>query len=416
MAAGLNRIKNPIAAKALGLGKHADGGGLYLYHTKAGRSWIMRYTIGGKRHELGLGSFDTVSLAGAREQAVGIRATLERGCDPKAERKAQKQSIKTTIDRNAPEAQARRMLSNVIDRTFEAQKKSLKDDGMAGRWRSPLDTHVIPKLGRQDVETITPQDVADVLRPIWHQKADVARKAMQRLGKALAYARAEGLNVRRDITADARDILGRQLRTSKKIPAMNWKQLPDFYATLGNGSVDLCLRLLILTGVRSRPVRFAHVDQFDGDLWTIPAYLMKGSAQQAQEDENAFEVPLSPEAVAVIEAAKVLAVDGQLFTGPRGKVISDMSMSAKMRRDGRSERPHGFRASFRTWADEETRASYEAKETALAHKVGSVIERSYARSNLLDQRRALLDQWAAYVAQRPAANVHPLVQKAITYD
>ncbi len=408
MATGLNRIKNPNAAKALGLGKHADGGGLYLYHTKAGRSWIMRYTLGGKRHELGLGSFDAVSLAGAREQAAGIRAILERGGDPKAELNAQKRALKTTIDRNAPDAQGRRRLSNVIDRTFEAQKKSLKDGGKAGRWLSPLDTHVIPKLGRRDVEAITPQDVADTLRPIWHHKADVARKAMQRLGKALAYARAEGLDVRRDITADARDILGRQLRTSKNIPAMNWKQVPDFYATLGRGSVDLCLRLLILTGVRSRPARFAHVEQFDGDLWTIPAHLMKGSAQQAQNDENDFDVPLSPEAVAVVEAAKVLAVDGQLFTGPRGKVISDMSMSAKMRRDCLDERPHGFRASFRTWADEETRASYEAKETALAHKVGSVIERSYARSNLLDQRRALLDQWAAYVTCREASRVVPL--------
>lgn len=408
MATGLNRIKNPNAAKALGLGKHADGGGLHLYHTKAGRSWVMRYTLGGKRHELGLGSFDAVALAGARQKAAGIRAMLERGGDPKAELAAQKHAVKASIDRNAPEAQARRSLSNVIDRTFDAHKKSLKGGGEAGRWRSPLDTHVIPKLGRRDVETIAPQDVADTLRPIWHEKADVARKAMQRLGKALAYARAEGFDVRRDVTADARDILGRQLRTPKNIPAMNWKQVPEYYATLGNGSVDLCLRLLILTGVRSRPARFANVDQIDGDLWTIPAHLMKGSAQQAQNDENDFDVPLSTEAVEVVEAAKVLAIDGQLFTGPRGKVISDMSMSAKMRRDGLDSRPHGFRASFRTWADEETRASYEAKETALAHKVGSAIERSYARSNLLDQRRTLLNQWAAYVTRREDSLVVPL--------
>lgn len=408
MATGLNRIKNPNAAKALGLGKHADGGGLYLYHTKSGRSWVMRYTMGGKRKELGLGGYPAVSLSAARAQAADVRLMLEQGKDPKAEREAQRQAVKDSVTRNAPDAKQHRSLAAVIGRTFDKEKASLKGAGKAGRWLSPLNTHIIPNHGKLDVETITAMDVAGMLRPIWHEKQDVARKAMQRLGKALAHARAEGLAVSRDVVPDAREILGRQVKTVKSIPALAWGEVPDYYASLGEGSVDWCLRLVILTAVRSRPARFAHVDQFDGDTWRIPAALMKGSEQQGQDVANDFVVPLSPEAMAVVEAAKPYAVRGFLFTGPRGKVISDMSMSAKMRRDKLDARPHGFRASFRTWADECTLASYEAKETALAHKVGGMVERSYARSNLTDQRRALLDQWAAHVTRRPAENVASL--------
>lgn len=370
----------------------------------------MRYTLGGKRHELGLGGYPKVSLSAARLQAAEIRRMLEAGMDPKVEREKQRKADKDRVSRAAPKAKAYRSLANVIDRTFEAEKAGLKGGGSAGRWRSPLDTHIIPKLGKRDVETITAPDVATLLRPIWHSKQDVARKAIQRLGKVLAYARAEGLHVRRDVIVDARGILGRQVKVSRSIPAMHWSDVPGYYATLGEGSVDWCLRLLILTGVRSRPARLAHVDQFHGDTWVIPAAHMKGSAQQAQDKENDFHVPLSPVALALVEGAKSHAVDGYLFTGPRGKPISDMAMSARMRRDKLDARPHGFRASLRTWADDRTMASFEAKETALGHKVGGVVERAYARSDLIDQRRVLLDQWSVWVTQRPEGNIKSIEQ------
>ncbi|MEP6019254.1 MAG: integrase arm-type DNA-binding domain-containing protein [Paracoccaceae bacterium] len=386
--------------KALGVGRHADGGGLYLYVNSSSRAWVMRYTIGASRKELGLGGYPKVSLSAARVQAADIRRILERGGDPKAERQALKRETRENVYRNTLAAKSSRELSNVIDRAFEAEKAGLKDDGSAGRWMSPLKTHVIPKLGKCDVETITPQDVATTLRPIWHDKPDVARKAAQRLGKILAYARAEGMAVGRDIIADARDILGKQLHVSKRIPAMSWTDVPQYYASLDEGSVDLCLRLLILTGVRSKPARFAHVDQFEGDLWVIPAMNMKGSAQQALDETNNFRVPLSSEAQIVIETAKRFSVDGFLFTGPRGRPISDMAMSAKMRRDGIRARPHGFRSALRTWANANTSASFEVKEMTLAHKVGGLTERSYVSEDMPVQRRALLDQWATFVTQK----------------
>ncbi|MEX0370494.1 MAG: tyrosine-type recombinase/integrase [Tateyamaria sp.] len=358
MSSGLNRISTANTAKALGLGKHADGGGLYLYHTKRGRSWVMRYTIAGVRTEIGLGGFEKVSLSAAREQAAEIRRMLEQGKDPKSERAARKQALKESVQRNAPKAKEYRSLENVIARTFEAEKPSLKGAGSAGRWLSPLKTHIIPKLRDRDVETITAQDVAAVLRPIWHTRQDVARKAAQRLGKALAYARAEGMDVRRDVIADARDILGRQVLSPKKIPAMHWRDVPTYYAKLGEGSVDWCLRLVVLTAVRSRPARLARVDQFKADTWVIPALNMKGSEQQSQDEENDFHVPLSPEAQAVIEAAKPYAVDGFLFCGPKGKPISDMAMSARMRRDKMGGPAHWVLGACCTWLGEKKPARY----------------------------------------------------------
>ena len=244
--------------KALGDGRHSDGGGLYLYVKGSYRSWVVRYTLGGKRHELGVGGYPKVSLSAARSKAADIQRVLERGGDPKEERAAEKQALKDKASRNAPDAQAKRMLANVIQRTFDAQKASLKDGGSAGRWMSPLNTHIIPKLGKRDVEGITPKDLADALRPIWSEKTDVSRKALQRVGKALNYARSEGFDVDRDVIADARDLLGKQIKASKRIPSMDWRDVPGYYERLGGGSVDWCLRLVILTGVRSRPAFTLH--------------------------------------------------------------------------------------------------------------------------------------------------------------
>lgn len=381
---------------ALGQGKHSDGGGLYFYRVPKGTYWVFRYTRAGKRHEIGVGGYPVVSLKAARERAENHRRLLQTGGDPKAAKIAEKSAAKAQAELSSPDAVEIRKLGNVALRAFEARKHTLRDGGRAGRWFSPLRTHVLPKLGQRDIETITVQDVTECLRPIWHEKPDVAHKAITRLGMCLSFARAEGRNVGRNTIADAKEILGKQYRQPQHIPSMPWQDVPVYYASLGVGSVDLALRLLILTGLRSKPVRLAHVDQFNGETWTAPAANMKGQVGKAED----FAIPLSPEALDVIETAKVGAVNGFLFTGPRGKPISDMGMSAKMRRDRLVARPHGFRASFRTWADECTTAAYETKETAIAHKVGGMTERSYARSTFFDLRKTLMDQWSAFVTGR----------------
>jgi integrase len=173
-----------------------------------------------------------------------------------------------------------------------------------------------------------------------------------------------------------------------------WTDVPSFYESLGEPTVThLCLRLLILTGVRSKPARVLRLEQIDGDLWTVPAEAMKGRRGQTTD----FRVPLSTEAQRVIEASMPYQRDGFLFPSVRKGVISDATMSRLMERRGMDERPHGFRSSLRTWLAEATDAPHEIAEAILGHTTGTRVERAYRRTDYLEQRRALLERWADYV-------------------
>lgn len=183
---------------------------------------------------------------------------------------------------------------------------------------------------------------------------------------------------------------------------MNWRDVPAFYHGLEDGgTVQLALQLLILTGLRSKPIRFAQSDQIDGNIWTVPAEIVKGPRGKT----DGFRVPLSIEAMRIIEKAKQTARDGFLFPGVRKGVISDASMSRHMERLELDARPHGFRSSFRTWADEATNTDYEIKETALGHKVGSAVSRAYQRSDYFDERLLLAERWAEHVTSQSASVV-----------
>lgn len=224
-----------------------------------------------------------------------------------------------------------------------------------------------------------------------------ARKAMNRLGIVLRHAAALGLEVDLQATDKAKALLGAQRHTATNVPAMNWREVPAFYQSLDGGSItELALRLLILTAVRSNPLRHLHVDQIDGDVWTIPATAMKGRVGATSD----FRVPLSAEAQAVVAEARKFARDGFLFPGAKRGVISDMTMTAYMDRRGLSERPHGFRSSFRDWTAEATNTPREVAETCLGHVAGGAVERAYRRTDFLEQRRALMERWAASLAFR----------------
>lgn len=218
---------------------------------------------------------------------------------------------------------------------------------------------------------------------------------MNRLGIVLKYAAALGLDVDLQSTEKARALLGKSRHVVKHVPALHWREVPAFYTSIADPTVThLALRLLILTaGTRSLPIRYCHLDQIDGDLWTVPGALMKSRRDKAEN----FRVPLSTEALRVIDLARPFSRDGYLFPNVRNGVISDATMSRLMERRGLEARPHGFRSSFRTWCDEATDTPYEVKETAIAHVVGSSVERSYRRTDYLEQRRVLMERWADYV-------------------
>jgi integrase len=368
------------------VGKFNDGGGLWLHRrAEGGAQWFLRVTVAGRRREMGLGSLSAVSLREAREAAERWRKLAAAGHDPIKERERLRRET----------AAERPTLAAVADQAFEARKAQLKRDGKAGRWFSPIERHVMPKLGPIPIEDLDQNDIRVALAPIWHEKGETARKAIARLQVILKHAVAMGLDVDLQATDKARVLLGRSRQKTEHIPALPWAEVPAFYATLsGNTVCHLALRLLILTAVRSAGVRFARLDEIEGTTWTIPGERMKAGITH--------RIALSEEALAVIAQAAPHSRDGYLFPSLRKGVISDATMSRMMERRGMSERPHGFRSSFRDWCAEVTDAPREVAEAALAHADGTKTERAYRRTDYLEQRRVLMERWARFVTGRGA--------------
>jgi len=333
---------------------------------------------------MGLGGFPALSMAEARKRAERWRTVAAAGRDPVKEREAEERA-------------ARRediSLAVMTADAFEARKAELKGDGKAGRWLSPLQVHVLPKLGKVPVTDLDHRDIRDTLAPLWHTKADTARKALNRISIVLRHAAALGLDVDLQAPDKARALLGRSRHVATNIPAMAWADVPDFYASLEEPTLPhLALRLLILTGVRSAPLRHLRLDQIEGDVWTVPAEAMKGR-KGATDD---YRVPLSAEARRIIDLARPHARNGFLFPNVRQGVLSDMTLSRMMKRRGLEARPHGFRTSLRTWLAEATDAPHEVAEAMLGHVTDSVVVRAYRRTDFLEQRRALAERWADHV-------------------
>lgn len=379
-----NRLSSQFL-KSAPVGKHCDGAGLwFVKRDDGGAQWVQRVTVHGRRREMGLGGFPSLSLAEARKLSERWRKLAAAGRDPIKEREAEERA-------------ARRediTLAILTADAFESRKAELKGDGAAGRWLSPLTIHVLPKLGKVPVTDLDQRDIRDTLAPIWHTKADTARKAMNRLAIVLRYAAALGLDVDLQATDKAKALLGKTRHKPKNIPAMAWVEVPDFYASLEEPTLThLALRLLILTGIRSGPLRNLRLDQIEGDVWTVPAEAMKGRKGAT----DAFRVPLSTEAQRVIDLARPHARNGFLFPNTRGGVTSDMTLSRMMERRGLEARPHGFRTSLRTWLAEATDARHEVAEAMLAHVVDGGVVRAYRRTDYLEQRAKLVDRWADHV-------------------
>ena len=379
--------------KSAPTGKHIDGAGLwFIKRADGGAQWMLRVSLGGRRREMGLGGFPDVSLKEARELATDYRKMARQGVDP----------IKMRSQQRREALRPKSNLADIAKAAYGAKKAELKNDGINARWFSPLQLHVLPTLGNLSVEDITQQDIAQTLKPIWETKAETAKKAINRLNIVFTYAAAAGLDVDMNAIAKVKALLGKQRKQTQNTPAVSWPAVPAFYETLAEPTtVHLALKLLILTGVRSYAVRHAHVDQFDGKIWIVPAENMKGQLHQVSE----FRVPLSSEAQKVIAKAKQFVGDGYLFAGVRRGVISDASMSRLMERRGMTERPHGFRSSLRTWLAECTNATEEVAETVLAHKVGSKVVRAYRRTDHFEERAILMERWAQHVCGAEAENV-----------
>lgn len=368
---------NQMKARSLDKGKYADGQGLWLMkRNKTAGKWILRLCVDGRRREMGLGPWPDVSIAEARGRAEGARRVLRDNLDPIAQREKARRRVK------------RMTVAEAIQGCFDAKKAELKRDGDAGRWLSPLNVHILPKLGKKPIEEVDQHILKEILEPIWHSKPEAAAKALNRLSLTLKHAAAMGLDVDLQATMKARALLGKQRHTVQHIPSLPYQEVPAFYHWLGTveGVSALTLRFLILTVARTSEVRLATFDEIKGDIWHLSGERTKTGQER--------RIPLTPEAMRVVKAARKLSKGEFLFPSYRGKPVSDAAMSTLMKREGYEARPHGFRATFRTWVEEQTDTPFEIKESALGHTVDSEVVRSYQRSDRLDKRRRLMVEWA----------------------
>lgn len=402
----------PIALKRLPPGTHAVGGvaGLMLNVKESGaRSWILRVAIAGKRREIGLGPFPEVGLAAAREKAAADKEAIRQGHDPAADR-AKARAILLA------ESTPKLTVKEAIRQTHEAHEGGFSSPKNAKRWLGTLETHVVPRLGDRPLEDVTTDDVLGILKPLWLDQNETATKVRSRFEKVFDYVAAHKLVPPRENPCRWKGHLQVLLpklgkdRQGGRQPSVPWREAPSWYAAVCTmpGVASLALRFLALTAVRSGEVTDMEWSELDLDagLWTIPAERTKTG--------KIHRVPLSAEALALIEAAPRMEDSPFVFAAPRGAAFSNMALSAVMRRmqatetkagrpgwlDEVSQRPavpHGLRATFRTWASE-IGADPVLAEICLGHNVGTAVQRAYDRSEKVEARRGLLQQWADYLA------------------
>lgn len=412
------KLSNALTARTVATakpGRYADGGGLYLLVKPSGaRSWVLRYFVAGVQREMGLGAADgpeAVKLATARDMAAAQRLQIASGADPVVER-----SQKAAAARAASKADAIAGISfrSVAETYISTNETQWRNDKHRQQWRNTLASYVYPLIGDLPVRSIVTAHVLQILEPIWNEKPETASRVRGRIETILDAAKAreyrEGENPARWRGHIAQLLPARTRLTRGHHPSLPYEQLGGFMAKLRTreAMAAYALEFAILTAARTGEVlgaTWAEVD-LDKALWTIPAARMKTAKEH--------RVPLSERAVEILKTLKPIG-SKWLFPASRGGKLSSMAMSMLIRRmheteltagragffDPRQDRmisTHGFRSSFRDWADERTAYPWEMKEMALAHTISNKSEAAYRRGDLFEKRRRMMDDWAEYCA------------------
>jgi len=366
-------------------GRYADGNGLYLVVERSGsKRWILRTIVNGRRRDMGLGGLSLVTLGEAREKALTNRKLAREGGDPLAERRKARAVVPT--------------FAKAAEIVHAEHKVSWKNPKHAAQWLTTIRQYAFPVLGDRRVDQIDTPDILKVLSPIWATKSETARRVRQRVGAVLDWAKAAGFRSGDNPVDGVAKGLPRQKASAEHHRALPYEQVPQFVKRLrasGNSElVRLAFEFLILTASRTNEALGAQWNEFDfaAKLWTVPPERMKAQRQH--------RVPLGRRAVEILNRAREIG-GGSEFVFPgrvASKPLSSGALSQVVRRKALNITAHGFRSSFRDWAAEVTSYPRELAEMALAHTIESKVEAAYRRGDLLERRRALMQDWADYCA------------------
>ena len=390
----LNRLSANLVKALAERGYYADGGGLYFRVSEFGtRLWAFRYTRAGKAREMGLGPYPDVTLKEARELALEARKQLREELDPIEKRQASRSAM-------VAERLAALTFEQCTAAFIAAKEKEWKNAKHGEQWRTTLATYADPVIGRLLVRDVQQAHILKILEPIWTSKTETASRLRGRIENVLDYAAARGYR-KGDNPARWRGHLDKILATPSKVAKVEHHTALD-YSNIGKFMVDLrkqpgmgarALEFAIITAARSgevRGARWAEVD-LDKAVWTIPEQRMKAGREH--------RVPLSETAMAFLRTLPRIVDSELLFPNMKGTVLSDMTLTAVLRRMGSPVTAHGFRSTFRDWAGETTAYPREVIEHALAHQLKDKAEAAYARGTLFDKRRRLMADWAEFCAK-----------------
>ncbi len=377
-----NSLTEAYARTARKPGRHSfprEDGLCLLVSSSLSKRWVQRLTIRGRSTDLGLGGYPLVSLREAREKAQVNRKLARAGMDPRA------------AQRSVP------TFAEAAERVIEFNRPTWSNIKHAQQWVATLGTHVFPYFGDCPVDLVSSGDVMNALTPIWTAKPETARRVRQRISAVMKWAIANNFRSGNPAGEAIDAALPRTLRFRAHHRALHYAEVPAVIGAVRSSGATpvtkLSLEFLVLTAARSGEVRLAAWEEMDPEArtWVISAGRMKARREH--------RVPLSGRALAILEEAQPLGrSSGLVFQAASGKPLSHTTHGKLLQRLGVDCVPHGFRSSFRDWAAEQTDSPHSVMEAALAHIVSNAVEAAYARSDLFDRRRRLMDEWDAYLS------------------
>ncbi|MDO6460145.1 integrase arm-type DNA-binding domain-containing protein [Granulosicoccaceae sp. 1_MG-2023] len=383
-------------------GRHEDGGGLRLVVSDSGaRRWVFRFSLNGRRREMGLGSFPSISLSAARTEAAQRRLQVSQGIDPILARKREREALR-----------AAQTAVPTFERAVAAFIKNHRRSWTTAHTRALISLarrHAVPKIGKHQINEITAEDVLAVVGPLWQKQPIVAKRLLNLIERVFDYSYAKGDHTGEN-PARWRGRFDHLLPAPSKVaqtqhrPAIDYREAPALYRSLCEQKSTSAQALLwqMLTATRPGEAIAAEWSEIDLEarIWVIPADKMKTRREH--------RVPLSQQAIDLLNRLPRIAGNPYIFASPvkpRGHV-GNTSIRTAMRKAVNYGVPHGLRSSFRDWTAEQTHTPHAVAEGCLAHVVGNAVERSYRRSDLLEQRRQLMEAWGRYLAEQEAKIIH----------